>query len=444
MSLKQLRLASQIKAKRNEINALFESEEKYIELRDSFATREKELREALEQAESEEDIELVNESIESLENESKEFNEKEEDKKKLEEELEELEVELEELNEEAPKNNESQRSKKENKETLGGDSRMAHNQYETRSQILERLNQTEVRDFYTKVAEASRNKRALDNTEVLIPEQVINMIQQRLGDYSTLYKEVTVQQLSGTARVIMDGAIPEAIWTEMCDPVEELATAFTQTELDGFKVGGFIPVCNAVLEDSMINLANFIEGRLAMAIAKSLDKAILTGEGAAEKQPEGIIPALDGDADRNVTSTGELGDIVGNMAVIDNGEDGEQIGEVIAVMKRSTYYSKLAPQTFLPTSDGRLVVQTAQSPKLPDGTRIVFSQYAPENTIVLGDFKKYLLGERAGVKLAVSTDVRFIQDQTVFKGTARYDGKPIYTDAFVVIEIDGEEGEDTP
>src|SRR5690625_3839003 len=146
---------------------------------------------------------------------------------------------------------------------------MAYNIYETRSQILERLNQTEVRNFYTKVAEASRNKRALSDTEIIIPEQVINMIQQRLGDYSTLYKEVTVQQLSGTARVIMDGAIPEAIWTEMCDPVEELATSFSQTELDGFKVGGFIPVCNAVLEDSMINLANFVEQRLAMADRKS-------------------------------------------------------------------------------------------------------------------------------------------------------------------------------
>lgn len=437
MSLRQLRLASQIKAKRNEINALFESEEKYIEQRDSFKTRETELREALEQAETDEDVELVNESLDELEEDSKEFNEKEENKKKLEDELEELEGELEELNEEAPKNNESQRSKKQTKETVGGDSRMAHNKYETRSQILERLNQTEVRDFYTKVAEASRNKRALSETELLIPEQVINMIQQRLGDYSTLYKEVTVQQLSGTARVIMDGAIPEAIWTEMCDPVEELATSFSQTELDGFKVGGFIPVCNAVLEDSMINLANFIEERLAMAIAKAVDKAILIGEGASAKQPEGVITTLADDEDQNVESDGKLGDIVGNMALIDNGEDGVPVGEVIAVMKRSTYYSKLAPQTFLPTSDGRLVVQTAQSPRLPDGTRIVFSQYAPDDTIVLGDFKKYLLGERAGVKLAVSTDVRFIQDQTVFKGTARYDGKPIYTSSFVVITING-------
>jgi HK97 family phage major capsid protein len=219
----------------------------------------------------------------------------------------------------------------------------------------------------------------------------------------------------------------------MCDPVQELATSFSRTELDGYKVGGFIPVCNAVLEDSMIGLANFIEERLAMAIAKALDKAILVGEGATAKQPTGVLTALNGLTDRNVTSDFTLGDVVGNMALIDDGEDGVPVGEVVAVMKRSTYYARLAPQTFQPTADGRLVVQTAQSPRLPDGTRVVFSQYAPDDTIILGDFKKYLLGERKGVQLAVSTDVRFIQDETVFKGTARYDGKPIYNDYFVVI-----------
>src|SRR5690625_7938555 len=106
----------------------------------------------------------------------------------------------------------------------------------------------------------------------------------------------------------------------------------------------------------MNNLANFVEQRLAMAIAKSLDKAILIGEGAAQKQPEGIIPAIADESDQNVTSNGELGDIVGNMAIIDNGEDGEPIGEVIAVMKRSSYYSIHVPQTVLPTSDGMLDV----------------------------------------------------------------------------------------
>lgn len=430
MALKQILLARKIEQRKSLLAELTTKD-------GDFTKRSADLEAAINEAESDEDLTAVEEEATKLDEEKAAHAEH---KTKLEGEISDLEGELEEVNANAPTNTDDQRSKAPTNHTRQseGETRMKVNKYETRSQMLDRLNIEEVRDFYSKVSEAALNKRALTETNLLIPEQVINMIQTRLGDYSTLYKEVTVQTLNGTARIIMDGAIPEAIWTEMCDPVQELATSFSQTELDGFKVGGFIPVCNAVLEDSMINLANFIEERLAMAIAKSLDKAILVGAGASAKQPTGIITALavPGQEARNTKSDGKLGGIVGNMALLDTGEDGAGIGEVIAVMKRSTYYAKLAPQTFLPTADGRLVVQTAQSPRLPDGTRIVFSQYAPENVIVMGDFKKYLLGERAGVKLAVSTDVRFIQDQTVFKGTARYDGKPIYNDAFVVITIE--------
>lgn len=429
MALKQLILGKKIEQRKSALTELLTQSE-------ALKKRGSDLEASIDEAKTDEEIKLVEDEIEKLEGEQKEHDDK---KGQLEKEIADLEGELETLNENAPKANDKpsvESEERNNKNTYQrGDVTMKVNPIETRSQMLDRLNQPEVREFYTKVSQAVKDKRAITDAGLVIPEAVINMVQSRLGDYSKLYNEVTVERLNGTARVIMDGAIPEAIWTEMCDPVEELASGFSQTELDGFKVGGFIPVCNAVLEDAMINLANFIEQRLAMAIAKALDKAILTGTGASAKQPLGVIPALNGITERNVTSDGTLANVVGNMALIDDGEDGAPIGEVIAVMKRSTYYSVLAPQTFLPTADGRLVIQNGQNPTLPDGTRIVFSQYAPANTIIMGDFKKYLLGERAGVELAVSTDVRFIQDQTVFKGTARYDGKPIYTDYFVVITV---------
>jgi hypothetical protein len=43
------------------------------------------------------------------------------------------------------------------------------------------------------------------------------------------------------------------------------------------------------------------------------------------------------------------------------------------------------------------------------------------------------MAERAGVEFASSTEVRFLQDQTVFKGTGRYDGRPIEGKAFVIV-----------
>lgn len=436
MALKQIMLRKKIEQRKAALDELLAQES-------GLQTQSEELERAIEEAENEDEMATVDEQIEQLESEKTELDGK---KNTLEGEIEALESELKELDSKAPVNNagdsaqnpapENPAAEEERNQFMGGDTRMKGNKYETRAQMLDRLNRPEVREFYRNVISAVTEKRGLGNAELVIPEVVIDRIRLRIGDYSKLYSEVDVVPLTGTARVIMDGAIPEAIWVEMCDPVQELATAFSGTELDGYKVGGFIPVCNAVLDDAMINLATYLENRLAQAIGKALDKAILTGTEAG-KQPTGILTVLAGApyADQRVTVDGKLPSIVSQMGLIDDGEDGPAIEEVIAVMRRSTYYARISPQTFVATADGRFVVQTTKNPTLPDGTRVVFSQYMPANQILMGDFKKYMLAERAGVTLESSNHVRFIEDQTVFKGTARYDGEPTYPEYFVQITL---------
>lgn len=420
MALKQLMLAKKIEQRKKLVEELTANEE-------SYATRSADLEASIEEAKTDEEVAAVESEIEKLEGEKTDHDAK---KLKLEEEISGLETELEQLNSQAPKTNPEQRSaqaapqKTYNPE---GESRMKVNKHETRSQILERLSNEEVKDFYGKVREAVMNKRALTGEGLLIPELVMDRIKPMIGDYSNLINEVEVLPLNGTARAIVDGAIPEAIWTEMTGAVQELALAFDAVELDGWKVGGFVPVPNSIIEDSMIDLVNFIEDRIARAIAKSVDKAILVGTGAAGKQPEGIIPAVTAAA---TTSDFKLASLLTSVGRVDTGEDG--VGEIIAVMKRSTYYNRILPQTVVNTSDGRQVVQGVANPNIA-GLRVVFSQYAPEDAVVFGDFKQYMLGERRGVQLASSTEVRFIEDQTVFKGTARYDGKPVKPEAFALV-----------
>ena len=418
MALKTIMLNKKIEQKRSLLEELNSKE-------DSFAKRSEDLESAIEEAESDEEVSALEEEIEKFDQEKEEHKGK---KEKLEEEIADLEGELTELEDKEPEQRSTETEVETRKSNDIGGSKMKVNKFETRSEMIERLNQPEVKEFYDKLRSAVMNKRALSGEELVIPNSVLDRIQARVGDYSNLYREVEVIPMNGTARAIFDGAIPEAIWTEMCDPVEELATAFEAVELDGFKVGGFIPVCNAVLEDSMIDLANYVEDRIARAIAKAIDKAILLGEGATAKQPEGIVPAITGDA---VTSDFTSADLLPNVGTIDNGED--NTGEIIAVMKRQTFYNHFL--RVATASDGREVAQNVNTPNIA-GLRVVFSQYAPDNAVIFGDFKKYLLGERRGVQITSSTDVRFIEDQTVFKGTARYDGKPVTADSFVLVNYD--------
>ena len=71
------------------------------------------------------------------------------------------------------------------------------------------------------------------------------------------------------------------------------------------------------------------------------------------------------------------------------------------------------------------------------GGNIEELEFIPDNVIITGFFDLYTLTERAGKKFAQSEHVRFIQDQTLFKGTARYDGQPTIAEGFVAIGING-------
>ena len=69
------------------------------------------------------------------------------------------------------------------------------------------------------------------------------------------------------------------------------------------------------------------------------------------------------------------------------------------------------------------------------GGDIVELDFIPDDNIVAGYGELYLLAEREGTEIASSEHAMFIQDKTVFKGTARYDGQPVVAEGFVVIGI---------
>ena len=64
-----------------------------------------------------------------------------------------------------------------------------------------------------------------------------------------------------------------------------------------------------------------------------------------------------------------------------------------------------------------------------------------DNEIVGGFGSLYLLSEREGQKIESSEHVRFLENQTVFKGYARYDGKPVIGEAFVMVSYDNTDAE---
>ena len=82
----------------------------------------------------------------------------------------------------------------------------------------------------------------------------------------------------------------EAVWTEACAKLNELSFGLNRVDLDGYKVGGYIDVCTAILEDTDFNLADYLLNGIAQAIGLAVDKAILYGTDV--KMPLGIVTRL--------------------------------------------------------------------------------------------------------------------------------------------------------
>ena len=260
---------------------------------EAFSTRETELEADIAEAQTEEEKTAVEEAITAFDTEKAE-NEKE--TQRLSDLVEQYDKEIAETEEKAntpaPEDSEARARKEIPTMEMTITTTRAREMFGkmTSEQRSAMFAQDDVKSFMEQVRTCMAEKRALTNVGLTIPKVYLGLIRENIERYSKLYKHVYVRPLSGEGRMTIMGGLPEAVWTEMCANLNELDLSWYQTEVDGYKVGGYIPVCNATLEDSDVELAAEIITALGQGIGKALDKGILYGKGT--KMPLGIVTRL--------------------------------------------------------------------------------------------------------------------------------------------------------
>lgn len=443
MALKALMLRKKIDEKKKLLEKLRAKSE-------TFRTRESELEQAITEAETDEEQAAVEAEIESFES----------DKQENDTQISNLETEISGMEQELESTEQKQRSKthEEHKPTEG---RKADTIMNTRTKffgmtVQERdafFARTDVKEWLERLRAMGREKRSVTGTDLMTPEIVLSLIKENIDRYSKLYKHLNVRSVPGKARQNIMGTVPEAVWTEMCGAsLNELNLSFAEVELDGYKVGGYIAVCNAVLEDSDIALASEIISALGQAIGYALDKASIYGTGI--KMPLGIVTRLcqtskpsdypsnarawkDLSTSNVISITGKTDAALFKELTIASGnaKGTYSRGEKFWVMNDKTY-TKLVANALSINAAGAIVTgQTGTMPII--GGIIETLDFIPDDVIIGGYGDLYLLAERAGTTISQSEHAFFLSDQTVFKGTARYDGAPVIPEGFVAIGING-------
>lgn len=312
----------------------------------------------------------------------------------------------------------------------------------------------EVKDFLAQLRSMKGQQRAVTGAELSIPIFFLDLIAENMYRYSKLLNRVRVRNVSGEARQTIAGTVPEAVWTEMCGAINELSFAFNQVTLDGYKVAGFVPVCNSLLEDNDINLASWIVEMLSEAIGLAMDKAILYGKGSASNMPLGIVTRLaQSKKPDNYPANAPAWEDLHTSNILQIGGDnvtGAQFWAQLMQATGNTYtrysrgnqfwamnsktYALLKSKLITFTATGDIVANLFGTLPIINGDIDVL-EFIPDGDIIGGYGDLYLLSQRSGMTIESSTEVQFIQDNTVFKGKQRADGQPIIPGAFVAVNI---------
>lgn len=413
--------------------------------------REEELEAAINEAETDEEKAAVEEKVAKFDAEKEEH---EKSKTDLEKEVEDLEGEL--------KANEEQQARTD-KPVPENQNRAEVKVMATRDKFFglsmqERdalFAQDEVKNYVAQIrAIMTRDVGDVKNSSVLIPTILLPFLRQVIEENTKLVKHTNLQRIPGEGRMVIDGGFPEAVWTEMCGKLNELEIGYNDVEISGYKVGGFVRVCNALLEDSDIALASDIITKLGRGIGYALDKAILYGTGT--KMPLGIVVRLaqtqePSDYSQTARPWEDLhtSNIVKISAANSTGlklfqgivqasgatRNKYNKGSKFWAMNESTL-ATLQVEAMSINAAGAIVSGMGQTMPIIGGT-IETLDFIPDNIIIGGYDELYLVSERAGLKTAESEHYLFTDDQTVFKATARYDGKPVIPEGFVAIGING-------
>jgi HK97 family phage major capsid protein len=457
--LKVLMLRRSIDAKKAELAEL--------ERKDAdFEIREAELEAAINEVEpgNAEQESAVNEEIEAFE---KEKMGSDVEKQKLSADIEGLEAELEEIERSAPKPHKPEEKRNENTrgevkmETINiralPMSRRAFDALpvEQRNSILA---QEDTKAFLTQLRGMKGQSRAITGAELTIPVVFLDLISENMFRYSKLLNRVRVRNVSGQARQTIAGTVPEAIWTEMCGAINELNFVFNQITLDGYKVAGYVPVCNSLLEDNDINLASWIVEMLSESIGLAMDKAILYGKGSASRMPLGIVTRLaqesaPSDYPANAPAWVDL-HTTNILKIGGDSVTGAAFWSALMTATGATYtrynrgtmfwamnsktYATLKSKLITFTATGDIVANLFGSLPIVTGD-VDILEFMPDGDIVGGYGDLYLLAQRSGMSIESSYEVQFLQDNTVFRAKQRADGMPIIPGAFVAININNAE-----
>jgi len=222
-------------------------------------------------------------------------------------------------------------------------------------------------------------------------------------------------------------------YTDEGDEKSSSDPRFGHIVLEAKKLVGLTAAADELLEDSAVNLANYLVALFGEGIAYKEDYEFLRGTGVG--RPLGVVSAVGTVAvDRDTSSRIVLEDLLDLNTALPAWADKNAIW-----LTTKAGYSQLVLIGNESTTTRLQIIPSMQAGQPPTllGKPLILTDKLPsvgtKGDIVLGDFSKYYVGDRGPIQVASSIHDRFRYDETTFRLVKRHDGQPAIEDAFKVL-----------
>lgn len=315
------------------------------------------------------------------------------------------------------------------------------------------LAQDSTKEFLQRFRQLRAQQNSATGAELGIPTEFMQILRDLTYQNSKLWPYVHSESIRGNARQNIVGTGAEAVWSEMLANINEITLDFTQLEMDGYMLAGYMAISNAVLQDdSDLQLLTSILNAMGEANARAMDKAIVYGTG--KKMPVGFITRLAASAkpdwwnndqgdfsdlhsshilklDIDSTSGAAFfGTLIESLGIADPKYSD---GRVFWVMNRKTHIKLMAKALAFDASAALAAGINNTFPII--GGDIVELEFMADNDIAGGFGSLMRMVEREGMSIASSDIPLFLRNMTVFRSIGRYDGKPARGEAFVLVNF---------
>lgn len=301
---------------------------------------------------------------------------------------------------------------------------------------LRRALTTEERAFFAEAVQ----KQKVDGLDKRFPETIVEDIYRNLVQEHPIISLIDVQHGTvNTKFVYGDSTKKRAFWGGLPKDIEQiLLDGFHELDISVAKLSGFIAIPKSYYALGPSWLANYVITFLKEVMSATLEEAIVNGDG--DKKPLGMARKLSGDTggkypvkEKVVLSDftpKALAGIRGSLAKAKTDN-----GEVVVLVNPTTYWAKVYPRLAFQTQNGQWITTT-----LPTGERIITTHAMPEDTLVFGMMKNYLLVVADDLEIQSYKETLAIQDMDLHIAKLFAKGIAKNENAFFVADIAGIEG----